>query len=78
MLVLTRGIGEDIVIAGNIRVRVVAVHGQIVRLGVSAPSSVPVVRQELIDRRPAISPATTGRRGVRRENEPAPNGPIPS
>jgi carbon storage regulator len=48
MLVLTRRIGEEIVIAGNIRVTVVAVNGQKVRLGITAPSSVPVARLELL------------------------------
>jgi carbon storage regulator len=48
MLVLTRRIGEEIVIAGNIRVKVVAVQGHQVRLGIMAPSSVPVWRMELL------------------------------
>jgi carbon storage regulator len=48
MLVLTRRIGEEIMIAGNIRVKVVAVDGQRIRLGITAPSSVPVVRRELL------------------------------
>jgi carbon storage regulator len=48
MLVLTRRIGEEIVIAGNIRVTVVAVEGQRVRIGITAPATVPVVRQELL------------------------------
>jgi carbon storage regulator len=48
MLVLTRRVGEEIVIAGNIRVMVVAVKGRINRLGITAPSAVPVVRRELL------------------------------
>lgn len=48
MLVLTRRIGEEIVIAGDIRVAVVAVNGQKVRLGITAPSSVSVSRLELL------------------------------
>jgi len=48
MLVLTRRIGEEIVIAGNIHVTVVAVNGQRVRLGITAPASVPVARLELL------------------------------
>jgi carbon storage regulator len=48
MLVLTRRIGEEIVIAGDIRVKVLAVYGQRVRLGISAPPSVPVTRLELL------------------------------
>jgi carbon storage regulator CsrA len=51
MLVLTRRIDEEIVIAGSIRVKVLAVQGQKVRLGVRAPASVAVDRQEVHDRR---------------------------
>lgn len=60
MLVLTRRIGEEIVIAGDIRVMVVAANGQKVRLGITAPPSVPVARLELLARDPggAMTPRT--------------------
>jgi carbon storage regulator len=51
MLVLTRRVGEEIVIDGNIRITVVGVQGNRVRLGVAAPPSVIVDRQEVHDRR---------------------------
>jgi carbon storage regulator len=51
MLVLTRRIGEELMIADNIRLMVVAVNGNQVRLGISAPSSVPVARLELLAER---------------------------
>ena len=51
MLVLTRRIGEQIVIDGNIRVMVIAVNGDKVRLGTSAPPSVTVDRSEVHERR---------------------------
>ena len=51
MLVLTRGPGEEIVIDGTIRVVVVAVKGDRVRLGIQAPESVRVDRQEVHARR---------------------------
>jgi carbon storage regulator len=47
MLVLTRRIGEEILIDGNIRLTLVAIRGTQVRLGVTAPSSVRVARMEL-------------------------------
>jgi carbon storage regulator len=50
MLVLTRRLGEEIVIAGDIRVTILALTGQKVRLGIEAPASVQVVRQELRER----------------------------
>ena len=51
MLVLTRRIGEQIVIDGNIRVMVIAVKGDRVQLGTSAPPSVTVDRSEVHERR---------------------------
>jgi carbon storage regulator len=68
MLVLTRRVGEEIVIAGNIRVTVVTVKGQITRLGIMAPASVPVLRGELLARfsEGAGSP-TNGRPGKSKE-----------
>ncbi|HZT79084.1 MAG TPA: carbon storage regulator, partial [Gemmataceae bacterium] len=47
----TRRIGEEIVIDNNIRVTVVAVQGNKVRLGVSAPRDVTVDRAEVHQRR---------------------------
>jgi carbon storage regulator len=47
MLVLTRRPGEEIVIDGCIRVRVVDVHGNRVRLGIEAPPEVTVDRSEI-------------------------------
>lgn len=47
MLVLSRKVGERILIGENIAVTVVRVTGGGVRLGVEAPSDMAVVRQEL-------------------------------
>jgi len=49
MLVLTRRTGEEVVI-GTIRLTVVAVVGNQVRLGVTAPAAVPVHREEVRQR----------------------------
>jgi carbon storage regulator len=51
MLVLTRNIGEKIIIDGNIEVTVVAVKGNKVRIGIEAPEYVRVDRQEIHERR---------------------------
>jgi carbon storage regulator len=50
MLVLTRNIGEEIVIGEQIRLTVVAIRGGQVRLGISAPASVRVDRREVRER----------------------------
>ena len=55
MLVLSRRIGEEIVIDGQIRVVVVAVRGDRVRLGICAPATVRVDRQEVHERRSLLS-----------------------
>jgi len=51
MLVLTRKIGEVIVIGGDIRVTVIGVQGRQVRLGIDAPDEVAVDRLEVRARR---------------------------
>jgi len=49
MLVLSRKLGESIVIDGRIRVKIVRLEGDIVKLGIEAPSEVPVHRQEIYE-----------------------------
>jgi carbon storage regulator len=51
MLVLTRRVGEVIVVDGDIRVVVVSIKGDKVRLGVTAPDFVRVDREEIHARR---------------------------
>ena len=47
MLVLSRKVDEQIVIGDDIRVTVVSIRGNQVRLGFEAPPSVPIFREEL-------------------------------
>ena len=47
MLILTRRIGETIVIGDNIKVTLTSLKGQRVGIGISAPRDVPVRREEL-------------------------------
>lgn len=47
MLVLSRKVGERILIGENIAITVVRVSGGGVRLGIEAPNDLPVVREEL-------------------------------
>ena len=48
MLILGRRPGDAIVIDGGIRVVVLAVDGATVRLGIEAPDSVGIVREEIV------------------------------
>ncbi|MDH0757739.1 carbon storage regulator CsrA [Pseudomonas juntendi] len=50
MLILTRKVGETIVINDTIRVTVMQVKGGQVRLGIEAPKDVSVHRQEIQER----------------------------
>lgn len=47
MLVLTRKIGEQIVIGDDIKIKIVEVKGKQVRVGIEAPRSVEVNREEI-------------------------------
>jgi carbon storage regulator len=49
MLVLSRKVGESVIIGGGIVVTVVRVDGEAVRLGIAAPQTVPVHRQEVYE-----------------------------
>lgn len=47
MLVLSRKKGESIIIDGQIEVKVIAVEGEMVKLGIEAPKTVSIHRQEV-------------------------------
>jgi carbon storage regulator len=47
MLVLRRKQGEEVAIGGNIRLTVVAIRGNRVRLGFTAPPNMSIQREEL-------------------------------
>ncbi|MEY4917813.1 MAG: hypothetical protein RL616_1726 [Verrucomicrobiota bacterium] len=49
MLILSRKIGESIVIDGRIHVKIMRVDGDVVKLGIEAPMEVPVHRQEVYE-----------------------------
>ena len=54
MLVLSRKLNEEIRIAENIVVRVIGIKGNQVRLGIVAPAEVPIVREEILTKVPAM------------------------
>ncbi len=47
MLVLTRRIDESIAIGDNIQITVLAVEGERVKLGITAPREIVILRQEI-------------------------------
>lgn len=50
MLILTRRVGESLVIGDNVNVTVLGVKGNQVRIGVNAPKDVAVHREEIYQR----------------------------
>ena len=68
MLVLTRKIGDTVLLGDEIEIAVVEIRGNQVKLGISAPRSLPVLRAELKDRE-AEAPS-----GDRAEPPSAPQG----
>jgi len=50
MLILTRRVGETVIIGDEVQVTVLGVKGNQVRLGVTAPKDVAVHRSEIYDR----------------------------
>lgn len=49
MLILARRVNEQIVIGDNIRISVIDIRGDQVKLGIEAPRAVKVYRQEVFD-----------------------------
>ncbi len=64
MLILQRRAGESVVIGENITVSVLSVDGMRVRLAISAPEDVPILRDEL------ITAATANRESAQEEAAP--------
>jgi carbon storage regulator len=65
MLVLSRKLDETIVIGDHIRITVVSVRGNQVRLGIEAPAEVKVFREEICPTAQAAKPLSTQTRRLK-------------
>jgi len=61
MLILTRRVGETVMIGNDVTVTVLGVKGNQVRIGINAPKNVAVHREEIFER-------------IKREQQGEPNG----
>ena len=68
MLVLTRKIGEAIVIGENVRVSVLAKNHQRIRIGIEAPRDIIVRREELGNDQPGRDGNGRRRKAVRNQH----------
>ncbi len=59
MLIVTRRIGESVMIGGDVSVTVLGVKGSQVRVGINAPKQVAVHREEIYQRIKAAKAAGT-------------------
>ena len=50
MLILTRRVNETLMVGDDVRVTVLGINGNQVRLGVNAPRHIPVHRQEIYEK----------------------------
>jgi carbon storage regulator len=67
MLVFSRKTGERAVIGGNIRVVVLSVQGDRVKLGFEGPAHVPIHREEVLER--IVREATVSESARHREGD---------
>lgn len=85
MLVLTRKVGESLILSHGIKITIIDVKGRQVRIGIDAPADVTIHREELWERisaenrtAAALSPLTlTSVKEFLKQQQAAPKQPEP-
>ncbi|HTU68083.1 MAG TPA: carbon storage regulator CsrA [Steroidobacteraceae bacterium] len=70
MLILTRRVGESVVIGEDVTVTVLGVKGNQVRIGINAPKTVAVHREEIFER---IKSGRGGEGNAQSDDQPSTN-----
>jgi len=65
VLILTRKVEQGIVIDGNVVIRVLSIDGERVKIGVDAPRSIGVLREELLTEVAGENVAAAATPGIR-------------
>lgn len=71
MLVLTRKPGESIVIGNGVHVTLLEIRGNRVRLGITAPNGVTIVREELVTETTTVADSTAATPAKQASGRPA-------
>ena len=78
MLILTRRVGESVVIGEDVTVTVLGVKGNQVRIGINAPKTVAVHREEIFERIKSGQGAPAMAFAIPTSDQPAPRETLPA
>jgi carbon storage regulator len=78
MLILTRRVGESVIIGEDVTVTVLGVKGNQVRIGINAPKHVAVHREEIFERIKSGRASGDGAGNSNSTDQPTPHETLPA